>query len=458
LLETAFAPAIQVEIQDDRGNTIAGATDSVTLAFGANPSDGTLRGVTTVAAMDGVATFDALYVDHLGSGFTLTATAGGLTPVTSGGFDIHGFASVTAGSGVTCGLLTDGTAWCWGRNQFGEVGDGTLIFRGTPIAVVGGHRFTSLSAGGSHACGLTASGAAYCWGTNFYGQLGNGADSNSREPAPVAGGLAFTAVSAGMGYTCALTAAGSAYCWGRNSWAQLGNGSTANSNTPVAVAGGLTFRTVSTGSLVTCGVTTGNAAWCWGLDTEGELGDGPTAEPDQCDGMICSTTPVAVVGGLAFATVSAGSDHACGLTTGGAVHCWGSDTFGELGDSVTPVNYPCSIACSLTPVPLAGGLTFAAVSAGFSFSCGQTTGGATYCWGSNAYGQLGNRSSDIQRDAPVGVVGASGLGFTAVSAGFGHACAVTSGGKAYCWGNNDDGTLGTGSTAPANFPRPVSFP
>jgi alpha-tubulin suppressor-like RCC1 family protein len=192
----------------------------------------------------------------------------------------------------------------------------------------------------------------------------------------------FAAVSAGGYYTCGVTATGAAYCWGNNSIGGLGDGTTTERLTPVRVAGGVSFAAVSEGIGHTCAVTAAGAAYCWGSNDRGELGDGTRTGPQQCSIFACSTTPVAVAGGVSFAAVSAGEFHTCGVTAGGAAYCWGDNTFGQLGDGTT--TFPSS------PVLVAGGVIFAAVSAGSFHTCGVTAAGAAYCWGYNGYGQLGN--------------------------------------------------------------------
>jgi alpha-tubulin suppressor-like RCC1 family protein len=150
-----------------------------------------------------------------------------------------------------------------------------------------------------------------------------------------------------------------------------------------------------------------------------------------------SPVPVPVAGGLAFASVSAAAMHTCGVTTSGAAYCWGVG--GQLGDGVG--NW------SNTPVPVAGGLTFASVSAGLFHTCGVTTSGTAYCWGSGYYGELGGGAPSLGASSPTAVSG--GLTFAGVSAGSGHSCGVTTAGTAYCWGQNTLGELGIGtSTGP----------
>jgi len=323
------------------------ATTSITVAIGTNPASGTLSGTTTVAAVSGVATFSHLSIDKAGTGYTLTASATGLTGVTSSAFDV--VAPVSAGAPLTisagyyhsCGVTPGGAAYCWGENS-GELGNGTNTDSPTPVAVSGGLTFASISAGFIETCGVTTSGAAYCWGDNYSGQGGNGTTGRSSySPVAVSGGLTFAAVSASYDYTCGVTLSGTAYCWGSNVHGQLGNGTTTDSPTPVAVSGGLAFAAVSAGDGHTCGVTPGGAAYCWGYNSSGALGNGTTTN---------SAIPVAVSGGLTFAAVSAGVDHTCGVTPSGAAYCWGFNVYGMLGNGTT--------TSSTTPVAVSGGLTF----------------------------------------------------------------------------------------------------
>ena len=183
---------------------------------------------------------------QLGDGSTTTprlipvAVSGGLTfsALAAGGVFCSGPNPCPPGyTSHTCGLASDGAAYCWGNNFYGELGDGSTTDRSTPVPVSGGLRFQGLAAGYEHTCGLTNSGAAYCWGRNVYGQLGNGSTTSSSVPVRVAGGLSFSALAAGGYHTCGLASAGAAHCWGSNVYGQLGDGSTTDSSIPVAVAG-----------------------------------------------------------------------------------------------------------------------------------------------------------------------------------------------------------------------------
>ncbi len=353
--------------------------------------------------------------------------------------------SVSAGSTNACGVTTSGAAYCWGNNVSGQLGDGTTTDSYAPVLVAGGHTFVAVSAGiGDYGCGLTTSGAAYCWGRNKNGRFGDGTTTASTRPVAVAGGLAFANLSAGDDHTCGVTTGGAAWCWGNNIAGQLGNGSTTESRTPVAVAGGLKFAAVSTGVFHTCGVTTGGAVYCWGDNTYGQHGNGTTAS---------SSVPVLMPTALTYAAVSAGNGlgaYTCALSSGGEAYCWGYNGFGERGDGTT--------TASLVPVPVAGGLTLASLSAGGSHTCGVTAGGVAYCWGYNDDGQLGN---GLETDSYVPVAVSGGLTFRMVSSGNGssdYTCGVTTGGAAYCWGFNEFGELGNGTTTESVLPVAVLAP
>lgn len=286
------------------------------------------------------------------------------------------FESLAAGVGWhTCGLTSSGKAYCWGYNGAGQLGDGALTDRTTPVAVVGGLAFASLATSNNHTCGLTRGGAAYCWGNNDFGQLGDGSTTDHVVPVAVTGGHVFASLVVGNIHTCGLTGGGRAYCWGGDIVSQLGDGSStfSGSSVAVAVAGGLTFTNLAGGIAHTCGLTQGGIAYCWGWNSHGQLGDGS---------QIDRNTPVVVGGGLAFSGLAAGAGlHSCGLGNGGKAYCWGMNLFGQLGDGSTTLR--------TTPVAVAGGLAFVNSVAGGNHTCALTSEGKAYCWGYNAYGQLG---------------------------------------------------------------------
>ena len=352
------------------------------------------------------------------------------------------FLQVTGGGAHSCGVTTDNRAYCWGDNFSGQLGDGTFldVDRVRPVAVVGGLQFAHLSLSGGHTCGVTTDRHLYCWGNNFYGQLGDGsAPVHQPSPVAVAGGRQFRSVEVGQSYTCALSYPDNqAYCWGHNSSGQLGDGTRTDRPVPVAVPGGRAFRSLSAGDTHTCAVTMSYRTFCWGTNSRGQLGDGTLSNRLQ---------PRLVAGGQLFKQVSAGEFHTCALTTTGQAFCWGDGSRGQIGDGTHEQR--------LRPKAVAGGLTFGRLSAGFRHTCGETSGNRLYCWGSNRYGQLGDGTTVFRR-TPVVVAG--GLTFKQVGAGTYHTCGKTSGDVAYCWGRNDSGQVGDGTTTQRLRPTPVAAP
>ena len=343
------------------------------------------------------------------------------------------WASVSAGAYHTCGMTTSGEAYCTGRNNMNQLGDGTLTDRWWPTLVSGGLTFKSISAGAYRNCGVTTAGEAYCWGDNRNGGLGDGTTTDRSEPTLVSGGITtWASVSAGAYHTCGLTTAGKAYCWGDG---YLGDGTTTQSNTPVLVSGEFTWASISAGSSHTCGLTDEGlpegVPYCWGDNRNGELGDGTTTG---------SNAPVLVSGGLTFASLSTGWQRpaTCGFTNEGVAHCWGSNVWKILAHGTDPKH--------TTPVPVDGGHKWVAISLSDMHACGATTSGDGYCWGVEAYGVLGNGYGCGfcgTRNWPQRVSG--GLTFASISVGSALSCGVTTAGKAYCWGNGEKGALGIGS-------------
>ena len=464
-----LSPAVVVTIEDSAGNAVTGATGTVTAALGANPGS-YLGGTATVAAVNGVAVFRDLWVQKAATGYSLTVASGTLAGATSAAFDVVPatpptglvFASVSAGGDYTCGLTTGGSAYCWGNGDAGTLGTAepgpdqcpsASSCSTWPAAVSAGLTFTSLSAGALRACGVTTTGSAYCWGDGVLGAdyacPVHESTWGCATPMRVAGGLTFKVVSVGYYHTCGVTTDGAAYCWG--TYVALGNGQFSGS-TPVAVSGGLTFATVSAGVFFTCGLTPDGTAYCWGFNGAGELGTGSTAGPDKCGDMgSCSLVPVRVAGGLSFTQLVTGAALACGLTEAGTAYCWGNNSAGVLGTGLTTDPLP-------TPTPVAGGLAFAALTAGPMHVCGVTGLGVAYCWGKADEGGLGNGTgTPVIATTPVAVSG--GLSFAMLSAGGtydGHSCGVTTDGAAYCWGRNFEGQLGNGMTTASGVPVKVA--
>jgi alpha-tubulin suppressor-like RCC1 family protein len=355
--------------------------------------------------------------------------------------DTRQLVSVAAGNTQTCALSAEGKAYCWGNASAGALGNGIIAGSfSTPDSVRGGHVFTSITAGSGHTCGLTVDSLAYCWGLNNWGQLGTGATStNNPLPVPVTGGMKFSDLTAGDSHTCALGRDGEAYCWGNNVTGQLGDGTTTGRTSPVLVLGDRRFIRIDAGDQHTCAVTSNGTVYCWGNGASGRLGNGETGIRSQ---------PVVVSGAHYFRLVSAGGHHTCGLADDSRIYCWGANSNGEVGDS--------SVTNRLVPTQVRGAYSFSSVFAGGWHSCGAATDGLAYCWGYNGSGELGNGTTSSSW-VPAQVSG--GLIFTVLNGhGYtgGHTCGVTTNGQGYCWGSGQYGKLGNGSTASSSIPVPIA--
>ena len=188
------------------------------------------------------------------------------------------FTTVRAGPGYSCALTPPGEAYCWGVNDYGLLGDSQppapFLYSTSPSHVTGGHRFVTITLGGLHACAIAIDARAYCWGWNNYGQLGNGSSAASSWPVPVSGDLRFVSLTAGYLHTCGLTADGAGYCWGNNERGQFGTGDTVAASTPQLIASPGTYVTLVAGGRHTCARTPSGDAFCWGRGDYGQLGDG----------------------------------------------------------------------------------------------------------------------------------------------------------------------------------------
>ena len=199
-------------------------------------------------------------------------------PVVVTGFSTGGAASVSAGYTYhTCAVKTDGSLWCWGYNWCGQLGDGTKTDRSTPVMVTGfSSGVASVSARGSFTCAVKTDGSLWCWGENYYGQLGDGTITQRLTPVMVTGfSSGVAAVATGGEHTCAVKTDGSLWCWGWNQFGQLGDGTKTDRSTP-AVSPGLSagVASVAAGEASTCAVKTDGSLWCWGSNQDGWLGDG----------------------------------------------------------------------------------------------------------------------------------------------------------------------------------------
>ena len=348
---------------------------------------------------------------------------------------------VAGGYWHTCMVTATGGVKCWGDNSYGQLGDGTTISHSAPAAVIGlGGTVSSIAATFHQTCALSSTGAVKCWGLNDSGQLGLANQQSSSLPVQVIASGA-TQVALGNLHGCALMQTGEVKCWGNNSYGQLGNGQSANSLTPVPVYGLSQVIGITAGDAHTCAWTRSGQASCWGTNYYGNLGNGASGG--------YSSTPVSVQGltGTVIA-MTAGNGFTCALNESQSVQCWGDNLLGQLGNG----SYTQSSALPVTVTNLTG---VSSLAAGGGFACALLGNGGMQCWGFNDWGGLGNGGTGNTHQP--GEVQGLTSGVALMGVGEGHTYAKTTGGVLKCWGLNDHGQVGDGTSLNRYTPVDVVF-
>ena len=315
-----------------------------------------------------------------------------------------GWKMISAGDEQTCGIAKPGFLYCWGKNDRGQLGDGTFDPRATPTRIQSDSAFDAVAAGTLSSCGVTTSGGAYCWGWV----------ADQFQPAPVAMDPEhrYTTLAVGLWMTCGLTTEGSVRCWSQT---------VKDSYEVTVLPGGFHFQALANSYNFFCGVSTDRKVYCWTADTWGV--------PSTPELQAASSAPIRIaVGDLGYYTPA--MTHLCTIDSGGATYCWGTNIDGQLGvgdydDRDTPT--------------LLVGREFVDVSASGTRTCGVGANGVPYCWGRRA-----DSGSVIITDTAVALL--PGVRAAAASVAPDHYCFLTEGGAAFCGGSNVDGQLGTGTS------------
>ncbi|WP_424186900.1 S8 family serine peptidase [Actinokineospora sp. G85] len=364
---------------------------------------------------------------QLGNGTTTAST----TPVQVSG--LTGVVAVAAAGTYSLALKSDGTVWAWGTNANGQLGDGTTTQRTTPVQVSGVTGAVGIAAGSAdHALAVKSDGTVRAWGANTHGQLGNGTTTASTTAVPVTGLTGVRSVSAGYAHSLAVRTNGTVASWGNNSNGQLGDGTTTQRTTPVAVSGLTDVASASASFVFSLAVRTNGTVASWGNNSDGQLGNGTTTS---------STTPVTTTGVSATALAS-GSLHGVAAKSDGTLHTWGGNINGQLGDGTTTQR---NTPVTSNQITLLRSRPNVALSS--SHAIVATSDGRVIAWGLNNAGQLGNGGS-TDSTTPVTVRGISNAATTpdAVAVGQSHSLALLSNGTVLAWGANPSGQLGDGTT------------
>jgi alpha-tubulin suppressor-like RCC1 family protein len=300
--------------------------------------------------------------------------------------NLNGVTAVDAGDRHTLALKQDGTVWAWGRNQYGQLGDGTTVEEGcacrvTPAPVVGLTDVVAIRGGTYHSLALKDDGTVWGWGRNFTGQLGDGSITDRLTPVQVKtiGGSPLTgvvAIAAGDGHNLALKGDGTVWAWGWNRYGQLGDGTSASDEYlpwPVQVkgAGGSGVLTgvtaIAAGERHSLAIRSDGTAWAWGWNIYGQLGDGTEGRNDCSFGDACRQTPVQVSGLAGVRAIAGGGKHSLAVTDDGQVWAWGANDNYQLGLLPEQLG-SLSHETQLTPIQVPGVSGASAVTAGYDSS------------------------------------------------------------------------------------------
>ena len=345
---------------------------------------------------------------------------------------LSGVTAIAAGDLHTCALMSDGSIKCWGSNLEGQLGDGTIVSKNRPVRVSGINTATQLAAS-YHTCALLSDNTSRCWGRGYNGQLGDGNATSSRSPVSVSGLSTVKSIDTAPRSSCATLIDNTTQCWG--------DYYISNQNSPNTITGITNAHTVATGYGHACVLLNDQTIQCWGEGSSGQLGNGSSSSNSNpvTVSSISTATAIAVGGNQA--------GHSCALLSDNTIQCWGANDYGQLGDGTqTDSSTPTAVSSVSTAIAIAvggGGEGCGGVGCYNSgHSCAVLSNNTVQCWGANDFGQLGDGTTD-NSSLPVTVPGISNA--TGVAAGYQHTCALLSDSTVKCWGYNNQGQLGDGT-------------
>lgn len=418
--------------------------------------------------------------------------------------------SVSAGFTHTCVRHGSGIGLCWGKNTYGQLGDGGTTDQNKAVLVCGGAVGAGMAGIADACCAAapipTITATLTVTGTPTSTPTATLTPTPTTTPQPCNSLFGVAAIRAGTNHTCALLEDSTVWCWGDNHYGQLGDGTELNSALPVhvcAATGGagvpcapLTdVAAIEAGGHHNCALMDDSTVRCWGNNSSGQLGDGTNGDrlipTVVCQGM--AATGVAGGGGTCsqlsgVSSVTTGGSHTCAVKSDGSLFCWGENSSGQVGDGTSFDRSAPVAVCQVPPEASAAGgadcctstvgggtpgiepctiQDAASTSAGGEHTCAVVEKDAELvCWGSNNSGQLGHGSViDTPLPATVcepnsAVAGSMGCSpfanVAAVYSGYEHTCALTGTGGVFCWGENSDGKLGDGTTVERTRPAEVS--
>ena len=394
----------------------------------------------------------------------------------------YGWVQISAGYDHTCGVLSDGRAFCWGSNTYGQLGTGNNTSSTSPVQVktTGALRdktIVQIAAGTQFTIALDSDGVVYTWGIYSYGQLGNGSactsclgssSPGSIASAGVLAGKTIKSISAGDMHGLTIDANGLAHSWGYNAYCGLGYGACSSSSSNVDFKKTIPVDVLSTGALngktlsmiyggkrYSAALSNENKIYTWGLNTYGQLGIGNTY--NQSSPIAVSTS--GVLSGKVIEKVSAGDSAILALDSNGVVYSWGRNNAGQLGiNSTTNATSPALVVSN----GVLNSKVIVDIAEGKEHSLALDSNGIVYSWGNYGYGELGDNGVYSANRLVPGLVYASGAlnnkVIEKIFAGSYNSFAIDSDRQAYAWGKNDYGQLGIGSSTDSTKAVQITLP
>jgi alpha-tubulin suppressor-like RCC1 family protein/PKD repeat protein len=334
--------------------------------------------------------------------------------------------SIAAGEEHTIALKSDGTLWAWGRNAYGQLGDGTTTDRYSPTQIGTDTDWVSIAAGSRHTIALKSDGTLWAWGANGVGQLGDGTTTDRYSPTQIGTDTDWVSIAAGGYFTIALKSDGTLWAWGANGVGQLGDGTTTRSLVPKKIGTDTDWVSIAAGTRHTIALKSYGTLWAWGANESGQLGVGMAQE--------FIGIPMLV---LLYKSdfVAAGGYFTIALKSDGTLWAWGGNAHGQLGNGTT--------TNTLYPTQIETDTDWVTISAGDYFTIALKSDGTLWAWGGNAYGQLGDGTTT---DGYSPVQMGSDNNWVSIAAGGYFTIAIKSDGTLWAWGRNNFGQLGDCTT------------
>ncbi len=344
------------------------------------------------------------------------------------------FSAIEAGQDFTVAIKTNGTLVAWGKNDQGQLGDGTTTNKNIPTQIGTASNWAKISVGQDHTLAIKTDGTLWAWGNNSFQKLGFASSGSVSVPTQIGIATNWDFISAGGGHSVAIKTDGTLWAWGRNFYGQLGDGTNTNRSIPTQIGSATDWKSISAGNEHTMARRNGSTLWVWGSNLSGELGDGTT---------VSKNTPFEIgVGANNWLKIYAGTSSSMAIKSNGTLWAWGNNGYGNLGTGST--------ANLSIPTQIGTATNWSTISLGFGHVLAIKTDFTLYAWGWNADGQLGDGTT-VNKLVPYYL---STTNTALIAAGVYHSiCTISSGtGLIYTWGNNQKGQIGDGTFASTGTP------